>query len=150
MIPSTMHLRIHSIEYYTLWPNRCDRVHNLRPYFSSSSFSWTEFLDEIQTKVLRVFLFVIHSHLYSFALRFLFLQTHTTSYSYCKGERRKTIHPSLWFKKSIQKPHIWTENSQDFDRNLNEIVRSWIRLPDKSAIWFPQPPGNAFRWELCR
>jgi hypothetical protein len=26
-----------------------------------------EFLDEIQTKVLRVFLLVIHSHLYSFA-----------------------------------------------------------------------------------
>ncbi len=33
-----------------------------------------EFLDEIQTKVLRVFLLAIHSHLYSFALRFLFLQ----------------------------------------------------------------------------
>jgi hypothetical protein len=30
-----------------------------------------EFLDEIQTKVLRVFLLAIHSHLYSFALRFL-------------------------------------------------------------------------------
>ncbi len=37
-----------------------------------------EFLDEIQTKVLRVFLFAIHSHLYSFALRFLFLQTYET------------------------------------------------------------------------
>jgi hypothetical protein len=32
------------------------------------------FLDEIQTKVLRVFLFAIHSHLYSFALRFLFFK----------------------------------------------------------------------------
>jgi hypothetical protein len=48
------------------------------------------------TKVLRVFLLAIHSHLYSFALQFLFLQTHTTSYSFyssvtvhCKGERRK-------------------------------------------------------------
>ncbi len=37
----------------------------------------TEFLDEIQTKL---FLFAIHSHLYSFALRFLFLQAHATSY----------------------------------------------------------------------
>jgi hypothetical protein len=45
-----------------------------------------EFLDEIQTKVLRVFLLVIHSHFYSIA----FLQTHATSYSFCKGERRKT------------------------------------------------------------
>jgi hypothetical protein len=30
-----------------------------------------EFLDEIQTKVLKVFLPAIHSHPYSFALRFL-------------------------------------------------------------------------------
>jgi hypothetical protein len=33
-----------------------------------------EFLDKIQTKVLRVFLLVIHSHLCSFSLKFLFLQ----------------------------------------------------------------------------
>jgi hypothetical protein len=56
-----------------------------------------EFLDENQTRVSRVFLLAIHSHLYSFALRFLFLQTHTTSCSFyssvtehCKGERRET------------------------------------------------------------
>jgi hypothetical protein len=65
------------------------------------------FLDEIQTKVLRVFLLAIHSHLYCIALGFLILHPHTTSYvylqtyvtfyvilqfSYCKleGERRKT------------------------------------------------------------
>ncbi len=41
-----------------------------------------EFLNEIQTKVSRVSLLAIHSHLYSFALRFLFLQTHATSYSF--------------------------------------------------------------------
>ncbi len=35
-----------------------------------------EFLDDIQTKFLRVFLLAVQSHLYSFALRFLFLQTH--------------------------------------------------------------------------
>jgi hypothetical protein len=46
---------------------------------------------------LRVFLLAIHSHLCSFALGFLFLQTHATSYSFysyanvhCKGVRRKT------------------------------------------------------------
>jgi hypothetical protein len=56
-----------------------------------------EFSEEIQTKVLRVFLHAIHSHLYSFALRFPFLQTQATSNSFyssvtvhCKGERRKT------------------------------------------------------------
>jgi hypothetical protein len=41
----------------------------------------SEFLDEIHTKV---FLLAIQSHLYNFALRFLFLKTHTTCYSfYC-------------------------------------------------------------------
>jgi hypothetical protein len=43
-----------------------------------------EFSDEIQSKVLRVFLLAIHSHLCSFALRFIFLQNHTTSYSLVK------------------------------------------------------------------
>jgi hypothetical protein len=38
-----------------------------------------EFLGEIKTKV---FLLAIQSHLYSFALRYLFLQTHATSYSF--------------------------------------------------------------------
>ncbi len=70
-----------------------------------------EFLDEIQTNVLTVFLLVIHNQLYCFVLRFVFLQTHATSYSFCKGERKKTwwktIPPSLWFKKSTQKPQVW-------------------------------------------
>jgi hypothetical protein len=34
------------------------------------------------TQVLRVFLLGIHSHLCSFALRFLFIQSHATSYSF--------------------------------------------------------------------
>jgi hypothetical protein len=50
-----------------------------------------EFLEEIQTKVLRIFLLVIHSHLYNFAMRFIFLQTQAKS---------------LWFKKSMQKPQV--------------------------------------------
>ena len=41
--------------------------------------SEAELLDEIHTKVLRVFLLAIHSHLYSFALRLLFIHTHATS-----------------------------------------------------------------------
>jgi hypothetical protein len=42
-----------------------------------------EFLDEIHTKPLKVFLLAIHSHRCSFALRLPFLQTHATSYSFC-------------------------------------------------------------------
>jgi hypothetical protein len=51
-----------------------------------------EFLDENPDKSL----FTVTSTLYSFALGFLFLQTHVTSYSFyivtvhCKGESRKT------------------------------------------------------------
>ncbi len=57
-----------------------------------------KFLDEIHPKVLGIFLFAIHSHLYSFPLRFIFLQTHATSLRFlqfayctvhCKGEGRK-------------------------------------------------------------
>jgi hypothetical protein len=47
------------------------------------SVGWTQIkMDEIQTKVVRIFLLAIESHLYSFALRFLFLQTHATSYCF--------------------------------------------------------------------
>ncbi len=77
-----------------------------------------DFLEEIQTKVWRVFLLVIHSHLYSLAMRFLFFQTHATSYSFyicitlhCKGERmkiwQKTTPPPLRFKKTVQKTQVW-------------------------------------------
>jgi hypothetical protein len=64
-------------------------------------------------------LIAIHSHLYRFALRFLFLQTHATSdivyitvplLCTLVGEMRKTcyktIAPSLWFKKSLKKPQV--------------------------------------------
>ncbi len=46
-----------------------------RPYSANHACIEAEFLDEIQTKV-------IHSHLYSFAFRFLFLQTQTTYSSF--------------------------------------------------------------------
>jgi hypothetical protein len=50
--------------------------------FGRETTTVAEFLDEIQIKVLRVFFLAIHSHLYSFSLRFIFLQTHATSYSF--------------------------------------------------------------------
>jgi hypothetical protein len=64
-----------------------------------------EFLDEIQTNILRV------------TVRFLFLPTPATSYRFCcalvytvkeKGGKpdSKTTPPSLWFNKSIQKSPV--------------------------------------------
>jgi hypothetical protein len=65
-----------------------------------------EFLDEIQTKLLRVFLLGIHS-LQQLCLRFIFLQTHATSYNYCKGE---------WVLYGLRNPYrnLKFENSQDY------------------------------------
>jgi hypothetical protein len=59
-------------------PLRC----MIEQFILHSSIPEAEYLEEIQTKVLRVFLLVIHSHLYSFALRFLFLQSYATSYNH--------------------------------------------------------------------
>jgi hypothetical protein len=70
-------------------------------------------------KVWRLFLLAMLSHLYSFALRFILLQTHATSYSFYnaflyavkekgrKPDKKPPTPPSLWFKKSTQKPQVW-------------------------------------------
>ncbi len=80
-------------------------------------------MDEIQTNVLRIFLLAIHSHLYSFALRFLFLQTHATSYSFYSqlvytvkengGKADREPHP---LPPSLRNPYrnLKSENSQDY------------------------------------
>jgi hypothetical protein len=88
-------------------------------------------LDEIQTKVLRVFLLAIQSHLYSFAFRFIFIQTNATSYSFYSAlvytVKEKGGKPD-------RKPHplpfgeIHTETSnlrtlKIMPRNLKEFVR---------------------------
>jgi hypothetical protein len=71
-------------------------------------------LDEIRTKVSRVFLLAIHRYLHSFALRFFFFnitQPLTVSV-HCKGKRRKAI-PLPY---GLRNPDInlKSENSQDY------------------------------------
>jgi hypothetical protein len=53
-------------------------TNTVAPFFPFSTEA--KFLGTIQTKVLRVFLLAIHSHLYSFAVRFMFLQIQATFY----------------------------------------------------------------------
>jgi len=55
--------------------------------------SWAEFLDEIQTKVFRVFLLAIHSHLYSFALLCFFKLMQNLTYFF------KLTQPLTYFYK---------------------------------------------------
>ncbi len=50
-----------------------------------------EFLEDFQTKVLSVFLRAIHSQCYCFALRFLFLQIHATSYTVSRVQLVYTV-----------------------------------------------------------
>ncbi len=81
------------------------------------SFPEAAFLDEIQTKVFRAFLIDIHSHLYSFAFEISissnscnltqFLQFSYSTLSRRKEENLKTIVPSIWSKKFIQKSQVW-------------------------------------------
>jgi hypothetical protein len=82
-----------------------------------------EFLDKIQTKVIRVFFIAIYSQPYSFALRLLFLQTHATSYNFystiivhCKGESSKTSRKPHLLSYVLRNPYrnLKPENSQDF------------------------------------
>jgi hypothetical protein len=85
-------------KYRWLYLRQCkERVFSVVVYCTLPTTRGAEFVDEIQAKVLRVFLLAIHSHFYSFALSFLFLQIYATSYSFyssvtvhCTGERRKT------------------------------------------------------------
>jgi hypothetical protein len=72
--------------------------------------------DEIQTKVLRVFLLIIHNHLYSFALRFLFLKTHATSSSFCKEKEEKPDGKPHPLPYGLRNPfrNLKSENSQDY------------------------------------
>ncbi len=111
-----------------------------------------QILGQIQTKVLRVFLVAIHSHLDSFALRFLFLQTPATSYRFfssvtvhCKGERKKTwqkiIPPSLWFKKSLQKPQVW-----ELSRLCPEISPKRNVTPLRKGYPRSPLPPSQLRW----
>jgi len=57
-------------------------------------------------------------------LRFLFLQTHATFYSFCKGERRKTLKKTIPLPYGLRNPYRndKSENSHDYAQNLNMIV----------------------------
>jgi hypothetical protein len=79
-----------------------------------------QILGQNSDKVLRVSS-MLFSYLYSFALRFLFLKTHATSYSF--NISVTTIPPYLWFMKSAETSSLRTiknmpqRNSQKPQRN---------------------------------
>ncbi len=72
---------------FTVWGLNTVTQQHVRYKMYKNTDREASFLDEIQTKVLKVFLLDIHSHLYCFALRFYFFkltQPLTVSrFSYC-------------------------------------------------------------------
>jgi hypothetical protein len=72
-----------------------------------------EFVDEIQRKAVKVFLLVIHNHIYSFTLRFIFLQSRAIS---CKEEGGKSDRKPYPLSYGLRNPYrnLKSENSQDF------------------------------------
>ncbi len=99
-------------------------------------------MDEIQTKVLRVFLLAIHSHLYRFDLRFLFLQIHATSYSFYSsvlyavkeevGKPNRKPYPLLY---GVRNPYrnLMSENSQDYAQKPQRNCAFKNSASDQSA-----------------
>ncbi len=97
--------------------------------------SEAEFLDEIQTKVLRVFLLAIRSHLYlyslHFALRFIFLQNSRNLLQslwcvsvYCTVKEKEGNHTPFPMVSEIHTETSSLKTLQIMPGNLKEIVRS--------------------------
>ncbi len=91
-----------------------------------------------QNPVKRVFLLAIHSHLYTFVLRFPFLETHATSsltvqllYTEKDKGGKPDRKPYALLPYGLRNPYRnlqFLRTLKIMPRNLNEIVRSWIRL----------------------
>ncbi len=78
---------------------------------------------------------IFQSHLYSFALRFLFLHTHATSYSFFSALLYTVKEENLIENHNpfpmVEEIHTETSSLNTLNimlRNLKESVRSWIRL----------------------
>jgi hypothetical protein len=102
------------------WSNACST--SRPPLVRKTMQPMAKFWDEIQTKVLRVFLLVIHSYLYSFAKDLFFVkltQPLTVSVKEKGGKPDRKPHPLPY---GLRNPYInlKSENSsQDMPRNLN-------------------------------
>ncbi len=103
----------------------------------------TEFLDLIQTKVLRVFHLAIHSQssLHSTALpyRFLFLQTHATSYNFYSSV---IVHYKGEGGKPDRKPYPLPYDLRNPDRNLKcENSQAYAQKPQRNCKFMNSASG---------
>jgi hypothetical protein len=94
------------------------------------------------TKVSRFFLLAIHSHLYSFAMRFLFLQTHATSYSFYSLVTVHCNENMKYFPYGLRNPYrnLKSENSPGYARKAQQngiFMNSAFDLLILSCLWDP-------------
>jgi hypothetical protein len=100
-----------------------------------------KFLDEIQTKGFSSLL--IHCHVYSFALRFLFLQTHATSYYFYT---KVTVHCTVKKKggKPERKAYLLPYVLRNPYRNLmSENSQDCARKPQRNCTFMNSDSGPA-------
>jgi hypothetical protein len=99
------------------------------PPWSLRPNSWTK----SRQKIFRAFLLAIHSHLYRFALRYLFLQTHATSYSFynallytLKEERGKPERKPQSLSYGLRNPYVnlKSDNSEDYGQKPQRTCTS--------------------------
>jgi hypothetical protein len=126
--------------------------------YKNVCFSWGRILERNPDNGLKSFILAFHSHLYSFALRFLFLtQPFTVSTVHCKEERRKTCRKPYPLPYGVRNPYrnLKLRTPKIMPRNLNEIVRSWILLLDEpggsasSCMAAIMPIGHDKKQLLC-
>ncbi len=120
-------------------------------------------LGRIQTKAWRVFLLIIQSHLFRFALKYLFLQTHATFCSFCSA----LLYTVKKGGKHDRKPHpvpyglinLKSENSQDYAQKplwnrmlMNSASEQFINQPlyEKNTYWVVCSKSHAtISYRLC-
>jgi hypothetical protein len=94
-----------------------------------------------QTKVLRVFLLAIHSYLYSFALRFLFLQTDATTYSFYRVQLLYTVKEKGG--KPDRKPNPLSHGLRNPYRNLkSENSQDYAQKPQQNSTFINSASGQ--------
>jgi hypothetical protein len=90
----------------------------------------------------------------SFDLRFLFLHTHATSYSFCKGERRKTDRKPYPLHYGLRNPfrNLKPVELSRFcpETSMNMYVHELgFRTPDEYFIWRPIHINQYFLY-MCK
>jgi hypothetical protein len=128
------------VQKSSLWPGRgfsCEQSCCPDKFYCKLGYRFqtteAEFLDEILTKVFRVFLLAVHSHINSFALRFLhyffkpcnLLRISTVQLLYTAKEKRGKPLPLPYGLRNPSR-NLNSENSQDYAQKPQRKLCSFM------------------------